>query len=214
MFRASLVVFLAVLFAGAVSATPVVGCADGTGDVLSLNPMGCELGPLAFSNFEVGSTLVPDMKVGISSGSNFTGSTVNLLFTLNQPTVPSDTTLLYKVTGPMFGVDMALGTYSGDVSIIENACTVSPTLNSNCIAQVGGTSLAAFFVDSGGPTSVAVAFAEQNEVWIKKDITIGDGGSMSDFNNSHATVPEPSTYMLIGAGLFGLACWRRRKSAS
>ena len=211
MFRASLVVFLAVLFAGAVSATPVVGCADGTGDVLSLNPMGCELGPLAFSNFEVGSD--SGVTVGISNASNFTGDTVNLLFTLNSPLGPSDTHLLYKVTGPMFGVDMALGTYSGDVAIIENACTVNPTLLSNCDAE-GGILLADLIVSSGGPTAAAVAFAEQNEVWIKKDISIGRDAAMSEFNNSHATVPEPSTYMLIGAGLFGLACWRRRKSAS
>ena len=33
-------------------------------------------------------------------------------------------------------------------------------------------------------------------------------------NLSYAWVPEPSTYMLIGAGLLGMAFWRRRKSAS
>jgi len=210
MLRTSLVVALVVLFAGTASAAPVA-CDEPGGyvDVTALSD-GCYLGPLVFADFAVSSNA--GVGIGISDGSAMVGDSANLLFTVNPANGPSDTTLIYSVTGGTFGVDMALGTFTGNVTIIENVCTVNPTLLSNCAAQLG-TPLASFAVDQNTTFDAALFDppGTYGEVWVRKDISIEEGGRLSDFINSHET-PEPTTLLLMGTGLFALGLVKRRAS--
>ena len=203
MLRASLVVAVLLVFAGTAAAVDCDNGGPGFTDVTALPGGSCSLGPLVFSDFAVGGT--NPSTVGING--SVTGNSVDLTFTLSPSIGPFDTIMVYKVTGATVGVDMHLGTTSGNVTITENVCTVNPTLGSNCVAQ-GGTLLASYFVNAGGPTADARTYGQQSVVWIKKDINVPSGATMSDFVNSHET-PEPTTYLLIGSGLVALGFVRR-----
>ena len=209
MLRASLVVAVALMIFVAMPAA-AVDCANGGSGYANVTsapfPGSCTLGPITFSDFAVGGS-TPGV-IGISGSSNFDGTSANLVFTVSPSLGPSDTILVYQASGGIQGVNMELGTWSGNVTITENVCTVNPTLNSNCTSQ-GGTYLAQYYVNGvAGPHSDSRTFAPQSSVWIKKDINIPSGATMSDFTNSHET-PEPTTYLLIGSGLVALGFVRR-----
>jgi len=91
-----------------------------TPNVLSLNPDGCTVGPILFSNFAVQPT--PQAVVALTSVATV-GSDVNLTFSLAQaPTTPPfDVILTYMVTGGLVGIDNTIGTATGNVTIIETA---------------------------------------------------------------------------------------------
>ncbi|HYZ85960.1 MAG TPA: PEP-CTERM sorting domain-containing protein [Bryobacteraceae bacterium] len=55
-----------------------------------------------------------------------------------------------------------------------------------------------------------VAFAARDLLTIQSN---NAGASVSQFGNLYSQVPEPATYAMIGAGLLGLACARRRRQA-
>jgi hypothetical protein len=47
-----------------------------------------------------------------------------------------------------------------------------------------------------------------------RDFSAGDGGFLSGGFGLQISVPEPSSLLLVGAGLLGLSAWRRRKKVT
>ena len=169
-------------------------------------------GSLTFSNFSV-SPNTETIGIGTSSGV-IGGNDVALDFMISGiTTATADTFLFYQVNGPISGVDLgfqAPNSTTGNVHIFETACKVAfdPTFRT-CVGA--GNTLANFdLVSNGNPVSNIVTFAQQSQIFIKKDIQF-NGDTLSDFANTHLTgVPEPMTLSLVGAGLLGLGLAGRR----
>jgi PEP-CTERM motif len=152
-----------------------------------------------------------------SSGTGPTTAPVgyNLGFQIANPVSPFDVLFTYKVTAKdglaeITGVD---DSQSGtNVQINEIACSVAPGPAGFCATA----NQLAKFTNNGG-TNVAATFAPQTMIWVIKDIS-GSGANgnsfISSFVNSQQTtgptVPEPSTALLLGFGLCGLAGLSRR----
>ncbi|MBN1568672.1 MAG: PEP-CTERM sorting domain-containing protein [Acidobacteria bacterium] len=66
--------------------------------------------------------------------------------------------------------------------------------------------------------SDSAAFAPQSEIWITKNVLVwavddSDGAGITGFEQrfSQSVVPEPSTLLLVGLGIAGLAAFRRSR---
>jgi len=207
---------------GAMASATTVSClgvSDVTAGGLGLGGgNNCDVAPatgVLFSNFVVSASAgFTGSTIGISSLlTNVTAGEINLVFQIaNAPITATngDVILTYEVTGGIQGVDMNFqatpGTGGGGVTITETACS-SAFVGGRC----SGTTLANFFETStGGVASGSAAFAPTGDVWIQKDLTY-ENAKMSQFENSHATVPEPMTLSMMGLGLLGLGLMRRRQ---
>lgn len=175
----------------------------------------CSIGHLVFSNFQVTNTGFTNVNVLLGSNSGQSGSTFDISFTVNtNPPLAgasgADIILNYTVTGAgQMGAGVRFGT-GANVIIIENVCD-SPFAGTTCTGTTIGSgianvnpppgSISAQFGLTGGPYSVT---------YVQKDIAFGNGGAISDFVNSHEAVPEPTTSLLMGTALLGLALLRKR----
>jgi hypothetical protein len=63
-----------------------------------------------------------------------------------------------------------------------------------------------------------VLFDAQSEIWVSKNILVWatdstDSAGLNGFEQrfSQAVIPEPSTFLLLGGGLAGLAFYARRR---
>jgi hypothetical protein len=202
--KLTLVAVVLMAFALTLSATPIA-CTDGTTDVLTLNPDGCTLPGVLFSNFSVSDNSPSTTYVIGINGANSGGPDNVLRFTVSPAIGSADIILGYMVTGPLTGVDVELGNYSGSPSVTETVCDVAP-VGGICPSGHAIARLAAF----PGQEFDAAQFKLTTPVWILKDINIPARSTMSDFADSHSAVPEPVTLSLIGAGLLGLGLMRRR----
>jgi PEP-CTERM motif-containing protein len=187
-------------------------------NVTLLPAAGCDLGGLTFSNFTVSATAgFTAATVGLGAFSTVSPNNVNLLFQL-APTPgigPGDVLLSYGVTAGagqlLTGIDLTNDAIIGPVTIGEVACRVPFTLGGTCAPA---DRLAALVVNAGG-NDAALFASPVSFAFLHKDIAVGVGGFISDFSNSHSTVPEPATLLLFGTALAGMGVtYRRRKGGS
>jgi len=216
--RLSTVLTLVVLGALCLTASASPLCTDSTatfniGGGVTNDPVSC-LG-LTFNNWQA------IAKIGSPSGSIAvagydTGSTVFLDFSLvllsNQ-----DINVYFTVTGPLLGIDLFNGG-SGPTLIIEKACSVGfgeVPGNNRPASRCTGTLLADINAMSNGSSNFLFTGGQSNLTYIFKDIGTQSGGAMSDFTESfHTSVPEPTTFVLLGAGLLVIGAIARRRRAT
>jgi hypothetical protein len=131
-----------------------------------------------------------------------------------------DSNIQYTVTAssPIFSdVHLALTSAScqggGSVSLTENAFVGAGT---------GGASLGSLVASCTGAGVISnpgdLVFAPKTQITVTKDLSVNGGttgsnitASVSAFTNNISTVPEPSSLLMLGSGLFGLAGIIRRK---
>lgn len=188
---------------------------------ISTNPgaVGCSVGSLTFSNFEVHSLNPSNMTVGMSISAP--AGAVDLDFQIagfvaTFPAPPPDLRITYQVAGPSTGVNNTFNAATPGVTIIETVC------DSKGITLGGGSCLGATLgqiINNSFSGTQTLTFASlQTDIYIIKDITGSYFGTnntigISDFTNSSETspVPEPVTLSMMGAGLLGLGLISRRR---
>jgi len=123
---------------------------------------------------------------------------------------------ILQVTGVSEGAFLGTaGNTFADAGVIDNAAGQISFLNNTLIGNVAGANGSGvlarinFSVSSVGSSTLSFAdalFLNSN----LGDITVQLNGRTLD---AVAAVPEPSTYLMLAAGLAGLVAWRRRQPA-
>ncbi|HEY1208033.1 MAG TPA: PEP-CTERM sorting domain-containing protein [Terracidiphilus sp.] len=117
--------------------------------------------------------------------------------------VAADINMVYEVQGPA-GIyqlnNSFLGGGVGD-NISETACTGNP---------ICGTQLAYVFNNTGGTNVYSGTFATNGTFFVNKDVS-DSPYTFSEFTDSIDLAPEPSSLIMFGTGLLGLAGMLRYK---
>ena len=175
----------------------------GTGGALAIPPSGVEVNPLDYPR-NPGFLFTAAWGVGSGeSQDELLGSTV----TVNPGGAPiTDTSLAILGVG-FFG--------TGSVSVAETLC-LGDLFSDNC---AHGTTKTLFTFDSSAGTKLTdqIDFSGVTEIDVRKDIELIGGANgiavLSGVQNnfSEGTTPEPSSMVLFGSGVLGLAGMLRRK---
>ena len=231
-----LLLLMGLLFANALTASagPVAPCGSGTlTSFIALGATGCTVGGAQFSNFTVlsgqsfATPISPDaITVNVIDGA----SGPSLVFLLNVTAGPGD--LLeaifgYQVTGASLvgnALSMSGPTVTGDgaITAVEDKC-----LNGTFASDVTGCSgtpatLIVFSVDGDSFLSDQLTFPGVPLISVVTDITIDGGLSGTATLNGSVTnefttgsgpqpVPEPTSLLLLGSGIYVLNYLRRRQ---
>lgn len=123
----------------------------------------------------------------------------------------------FNVSGPLTGVDLAVG--GNGASINERVCSdgVDRTAGNTCVG--GLPNQLAVLTNTSGNAAVSSDFDLVNSASVFKDINLRAGvnsaGELTAFTQSFHTapIPEPGTYALMGAGLLLLGVLRRKRNA-
>jgi hypothetical protein len=219
-------IVLAATLAWSSSPSQAISCI-GAGDVTSLPGGGCDLGPLRFDQFALSVQGQNGFNAAIFiGGAPFTnvsaeqtsGGQATLGFQVAHQPAPmdglGDILLSYRastLSGGILlgGINLANGGV-GPVTIHERVCGTNFTATGACTTLL----LADLLVTSN--TFADVRFqpdVDVHEIFVLKDILIGNGGFISDFSNSHelGAAPEPATMLLLGSTFAGLGAYARRK---
>jgi hypothetical protein len=150
--------------------------------------------------------------VFFGAGTTGSGNSADLLFQIaggpgnTGAVLPEDIDLVYEVQGPA-GPTTLDNSFVGASSITETACSgpfSSPTV---CT----GTTLANFYNGTSGVTDTSNSFSQNGTFYISKD---AEATTFSEFEDSVNVAPEPSSLVLFGTGLLGLAFVAFRKAKS
>ena len=204
-----------------VAPAEAISCA-GVTDVTALPAAGCADGGFTFSGFAVSpSAGFAETTVGIGAVTqNVNGTNLNFQLAVPGPG-PGDVLLSYAVatpTGSLVEVDLANNAILAPVTIGELVCrqpfgplgTCAPADRLAALVAGPGEHVVALLSD-------AVASAG-----IRKDISFGFGGFLTDFTNSHrrvvtappppVPVPEPATLLLVASSLGAAGLVARRRA--
>jgi PEP-CTERM motif-containing protein len=204
-----------------------VSCA--TGDAASYEALGaggCTIGDKTFSNFNFSSVAVTDANVIVTPGQNILtqgdigfGLTINGLTTIG-PGGSTDLLLKYTVSvnDPDFLISDAHLAFTGGAFGPGGLALVTETLcppNQPCINKI----LKVFDSPTATQVSDVANFNGVPTLNISKDMQVfalaGNFASISGvdqtFTQIDTPVPEPSSLLLLGSGLLGLAVVARRK---
>lgn len=195
-----------------------ITCAAGPGNVISAgspSSFSITCGGETFSNFEVESPDGGAAGIVDVQGASYNTSTgqVTLLANPNLSGPSQDELFLYEASGDQVSsLGLALG--GSGASISETACS-GPIALSGPLADLcqpgqflGNTS--DFSNDPSAP--VFAGIPPVSSVFVSKDIETGpaSGSQLSEVDQTFQVVPEPSTLLLLGAGLVLLGLARRR----
>jgi|GEM_PF-6665205 len=167
-------------------------------------------------NNTAGATLRINGGITLNAASNVTLGGTNATIdvgTLNNTGTAGLLGSLTATSGGTFQFDLN-GTSAVDLLTIGGTTTLSGAFTFN-LTDLGGTSFLAgedyLILDTLGGydfTGATFALGLTPTGWIGGSITEENG----DLYVSFAAVPEPSSFLLMGAGALGLAFWRRRRS--
>lgn len=175
---------------------------------------------LTFSQFEIipASGNLTTAQLDLTAAYNDSG---DVILTFNPNLVNSSTTafvdlyMYYKVTGLTNAIDLSVS--GQNAAVTETACSTAIDRVNGNICTSGLMAQLAVVTNFSGYARKDVTFpngAYTNPVYIFKDISVGPGGALSSFSQSHhGAVPEPGTWALVVAGLAAVGIRRFKKQA-
>jgi hypothetical protein len=185
--------------------------------------------PLTFSGFiNVAAAGNPNPQINlVNAFSDTSTSSVTLNFNPNMVNIggpPEDQWLFFYVDGPLRSIGLAVGGVNAVVQEVACLEAIGPDMPVCDSGDVIANMLA--FSPPFGNTSNVLLTRVGDRTYIGKDIAVYSnylqegGGALTVMSqifgyagrpDDHSAVPEPSTYLMLGGGLIGIA-WRRRKT--